>query len=131
MIIYCCGCGDKIEAELVSGKEVYPHRPDLYGLPFWQCSTCHNFVGCHHKTKDRTKPLGCIPTPEIRKARGHIHRILDPMWKGKGSAKRKEVYQELGQRIGRKNYHTAYIRSIEEARMVYAELLKMKRAMGA
>ena len=33
MNIFCCGCGVDVVAELVSGKEIYPHRADLYALP--------------------------------------------------------------------------------------------------
>lgn len=117
MIIHCCGCNDKVEARLTDGKETYSHRPDLYELPFWKCDACGNFVGCHHKTKDRTRPLGCIPTPEIKNARKHIHQILDPIWKS-GAISRKDLYQELTDKLGWR-YHTANIRTLEEARNVY------------
>lgn len=116
--IHCCGCDKKVNARLTSGKEIYPHRSDLYSLPFWKCDACGNFVGCHHKTKDRHRPLGCIPTKEIKNARQHIHRILDPLWK-KGKYQRKELYQMIADHIGRKKYHTANIRSVEEARDIY------------
>lgn len=78
--IYCSGCGVKVKARLTDGGEIYPHRPDLSDLPFWKCDTCGNYVGCHHKTEDRTRPLGIIATPELRNAKNHIHRILDPLW---------------------------------------------------
>ena len=68
-----------VEVRLTNGAEIYPHRKDLSELPFWKCDTCGNFVGCHHKTGDPTKPLGVIPTSEIKRARQHIHRILDPI----------------------------------------------------
>ena len=117
MLIRCCGCENKAEARLTDGGEIYPHRPDLKSLPFWKCDSCGNYVGCHHKTKNRTQPLGCIPTPEIKNARQHIHRLLDPIWQS-GKMKRKEIYKILSDRLGWK-YHTANIRSVEEARKVY------------
>ena len=117
MIIYCCGCEEKIEARLTSGEEIYPHRSDLHNLPFWKCDACGNYVGCHHKTKDRTRPLGCIPTPEIKNARQYIHKLLDPIWQC-GKIKRKELYSKLSEKLGWK-YHTAKIRSVEEARNIY------------
>jgi len=120
MLIRCCGCGDKVEARLTDGKEIYPHRLDLQTLPFWKCDDCGNYVGCHHKTSDPTRPLGCIPTPEIKNARNHIHRILDPIWKS-GRMSRKEVYAYLTEKMGWK-YHTANIRSVEEAREVWRHL---------
>lgn len=116
--IHCCGCDAKVSARLTDGAEIYPHRRDLAGLPFWKCDACGNHVGCHHKTSNPTNPLGCIPTPEIKTARQHIHRILDPIWKS-GRMKRRAVYAEIAQRLGRKDYHTANIRSVQEAREVY------------
>ena len=126
MEIYCCGCQAKVEARLTDGKEVYPHRPDLYGLPFWKCYACGNFVGCHHRTANRTTPLGCIPTPELKNARQHIHRILDPLWHGKGNSARNEIYARISAAVGW-DYHTANIRSVEEARNVYAAVKAIAR----
>lgn len=117
MQIHCCGCSAEVEARLTSGKEIYPHRSDLHELPFWKCDTCGNFVGCHHKSKNRTRPLGCIPTPEIKNARKHIHAILDPIWQN-GLATRTEVYLHLTKALGYQ-YHTAEIRSIPEARKIW------------
>lgn len=125
--IYCCGCGAEIEARLTDGREIYPHRPDLSALPFWRCDACKNFVGCHHKTAQPTTPLGCIPTPEIKRARQHIHRILDPLWKGKKGL-RSKVYAELASRMGVKEYHTAEIRTVDEARIVYRHVAAIAAA---
>lgn len=124
VIIHCCGCQGDVDARLTDGSEVYPHRPDLHSLPFWKCDTCGNHVGCHHKTKDRTKPLGCIPTKEIKAARSHIHRVLDPLWKS-GRMKRGQVYARLAKMLGKDEYHTAEIRSVEEAREVYRAVRQM------
>lgn len=117
MEIYCCGCAQTKAVRLTNGSEIYPHRKDLYELPFWVCDSCGNFVGCHHKTKERTKPLGVIANSEIKKARQHIHRILDPLWES-GKFKRKEIYRKLSDRLGYE-YHTAEIRCIDEARKIY------------
>lgn len=123
--IYCSGCGKNVIARLTDGHEIYPHRPDLATLPFWKCDTCGNYVGCHHKTQNRTQPLGCIPTPELKNARQHIHRILDPMWKGRGNKRRREIYQQISDKIGWE-YHTANIRTVEEARRVYAVVINLR-----
>lgn len=117
MTIHCCGCQQKVEARLTDGREIYPHRSDLFDLPFWKCDVCGNFVGCHYKTKNRTQPLGCIPTQEIKNARQHIHKILDPLWKN-GRVTRKILYQHLNNVLGWE-YHTAKIRSVDEARTVW------------
>ena len=112
-LIYCCGCGKDTEARLTDGEEIYPHRRDLYTLPFWKCDVCGNHVGTHHKTRDRTRPLGCIPTPAIKKARMEIHSLLDPIWKY-GNVMRQSVYRSISRRLGYE-YHTAEIRSLDEA----------------
>lgn len=124
MLLECVECKLTVEARLVDGKEVYPHRPDLHSLPFWKCDDCGNFVGCHHKTKDRTRPLGCIPNKEIKEARKHIHALLDPLWKN-GLIGRKKLYQELSRQLGYE-YHTAELKDIDEARKVYRLIQEIK-----
>jgi hypothetical protein len=120
--LYCCECKTVVAARLTDGEEIYPHRPDLYVLPFWVCDACNNYVGCHYKTKNRTQPLGCIPTPELKSARKHIHRLLDPIWKS-GKIGRSALYRKLSDELGW-NYHTGNIRSVEEARKVYRLIRK-------
>lgn len=115
--IHCCGCAKEVSARFTNGAEVYPHRFDLAELPFWKCDTCKNFVGCHYQTKTPTRPLGCIPTPEMKKARQAIHKLLDPLWKN-GKMKRQHIYASLSLKLGR-DYHTAELRSVDEARQVY------------
>ena len=114
--IHCCGCRADVQAKLTDGREIYPHREDLWDLPFWKCDQCGNYVGCHHKTQNRTRPLGCIPTEEIRHHRNEIHKLLDQIWKD-GMISRKEAYRWISARIG-KEYHTANIRSVEEAKEI-------------
>ena len=115
MEIYCCGCQEKVKARLTNGEEIYPHRGDLYSLPFWKCDECGNHVGCHHKNNS-TKPLGCIPTKKLKDARMYIHSILDPIWKS-GKLSRKELYHKISQKLGYE-YHTAQIKSIQESKEV-------------
>lgn len=129
MDIYCCQCKVKVDARLTDGREIYPHRADLGGLPFWKCNDCGNYVGCHHKTDKPTTPLGHIPTPEISKARSHIHALLDPVWKSKPAlVSRSRAYKLMSERLGWK-YHTAMIESIEEAREVYKAACDVVRSL--
>lgn len=128
MIIYCTGCEKDVEARLVNGAAVYPHRRDLYELPFWICDTCGNWVGCHHKTEDPTKPLGVIPTKKLKYLRRIIHDSLDPLWK-EGDWNRKTLYAHLNSELGY-NYHTANIRSVEEANKVIEVLQKLTPVRG-
>lgn len=116
-LIYCCECQEDVEARLTDGKHIYPHREDLHKLPFWHCTKCGNYVGCRRKTNKPTHPLGNIPTPAMRKARLHIHAILDQIWKNK-IISRKELYFKISNILGYE-YHTAEIKTIEEARLIY------------
>lgn len=115
MKIFCVNCNTKVEARLTDGDEIYPHRLDLADLPFWVCE-CGNYVGCHHKTEDPTRPLGVIPSPELRRARQKVHKQLDPIWKS-GKITRSKLYKVLSHRLGWR-YHTAEIVSVEQAHRV-------------
>jgi len=128
MKLWCCKCADYVEARLTDGAEVYPHRKDLASLPFWRCDTCGNWVGCHHKTKNRTKPLGNIPSPELKAARGHIHALIDPLWKSK-QIDRGQLYARMSEKMGW-NYHTANLRTIEEARAAYRAGLEIREELS-
>jgi len=122
--IYCTGCETDVEARLTNGEERYPHRPDLFAIPFWKCDTCGNYVGCHHKTKTPTKPLGCIATPQLLDARKKIHALLDPLWRSK-QIKRGQIYAYLNHRLGHE-YHTGELRTLDEAREVYRLVLALR-----
>lgn len=124
--IFCIGCNSDVRARLTDGSEVYPNHPHLHKLPFWKCDICKGFVGTHHATRDRVRPLGFIATPEVKKWRRIIHGILDPLWKGK-KIERGQAYLYVSNRIGR-TYHTAEIYSVDEAKRIYeiVKELKMK-----
>lgn len=115
--IHCCGCGGEVGARLTNGREIYPHRPDLHSLPLWRCDACGNFVGCHHKTKNRTEPLGCIPTAELKEARKKLHALIDPIWQS-GKMGRRELYAAMSRDLGWE-YHTAKTRTMDDARAAY------------
>lgn len=69
----CVECG--ATSALATGKVIYPHRADLYGRWYWLCA-CGAYVGCHGATK---RPLGRPAGPVTRAARGHAHRVFDPL----------------------------------------------------
>lgn len=125
MKLWCCQCATDVDARLTNGAEIYPHRPDLADLPRWKCDVCGNHVGTHHKTNNPTRPLGNIPSPEIKTARMKIHELIDPVWRG-GRMKRGILYGKLSEALGYE-YHTAEIKTIEEARRVYRAALALLR----
>ena len=79
-IIKCPYC--EARAKLVTGKEIYPHRPDLYQLNFYQCKPCDAYVGCH-KNGDGKQPLGRLANAELRKAKSEAHAMFDSIWRDK------------------------------------------------
>lgn len=72
-----CDCGEV--SELVTGKEIYPHRADLHSKAFYRCpGECDAYVGCHPGTR---RPLGRLADPELRHWKSQAHRAFDPIWK--------------------------------------------------
>lgn len=118
-IIECIQCNKTQDCNLVTGKEIYPHRSDLYSKKFYQCPECKGYVGTHPDGR----PLGCIVSKEIKNARIKIHSILDPLWK-QGHMKRGQVYAYIKHRLGY-HYHTAELKDIETAREVYKIVSKL------
>jgi hypothetical protein len=111
-----------VQARLTNGAEVYPYRPDLAGVMRWRCDACGCHVGTHSRHPEpehREKPLGVIPSAEMRAARIHIHRLVDPFWKN-GKVRRKDIYAHIAKALGVAEYHTGELRTIDEARRAYA-----------
>lgn len=71
----CLECGGI--SILTEGRDLYPHRPDLYSLPFYKCA-CGAYCGCHSGTK---RPLGNPAGPKTRAARRRAHDAFDPIWR--------------------------------------------------
>lgn len=115
MKIYCCKCEKEVEAYLVKGLNVYPHRLDLCNLNFYMCPDCGNFVGCH---KGTLRPLGCIPTKELKLARMKLHAKMDPLWKDKKLITRKQLYKRISDKLGY-TYHNGETRTLIECFKVY------------
>lgn len=96
MKVLCDYCGN--DAVLVTGKDLYPHRPDLFGVKAWQCKPCKASVGCHKNSK-KNAPLGRLANAELKKLKMAAHAAFDPLWKNK-IMKRKEAYSFLAEKLG-------------------------------
>lgn len=88
---YCGKMSDK-----VSGREIYPHRPDLYAKVFYQCAPCDAYVGCHPGTD---KPMGRLANAELRRAKLQAHGAFDFIWKS-GLKTRGSAYKWLAKQPG-------------------------------
>jgi hypothetical protein len=91
----CPYCGEP--SEKATGKEIYPHRPDLYEKTFYRCTPCKAYVGCHPGTEN---PLGRLANAELRKAKNAAHAAFDPRWKGQKGRVRREQYKWLAEQLG-------------------------------
>ena len=94
--VICPYCG--VEASLVNGDKIYPHRTDLYYLRFYYCDNGHApaFVGCH---KGTVKPLGTLANAELRAIRSKTHVVFDILWKTRKMT-RSKAYQWLAGSLG-------------------------------
>ncbi len=97
---YCSTESETVLAELVTGREIYPNRPDLHFRNFWQCEKeCGAYVGCHLDDGNGIRPLGRLANAQLRAAKSRAHRAFDPLWKDK-LMKRKQAYAWLAGELG-------------------------------
>ena len=92
--VICLYCGKA--AKLVTGKQIYPHRPDLYSKQFWQCKEDDAYVGCHAGSD---KPLGRLANAKLRGLKMKAHAAFDPIWKS-GKMSRNVAYAWLSKKLG-------------------------------
>ncbi len=92
--VLCDYCG--LRARLVTGKEVYPHRADLWSKKIYQCKPCGAHVGTH---EDSGLPLGRLSNAKLRNAKMAAHAAFDPLWKKK-RIKREDAYKWLADQLG-------------------------------
>lgn len=122
--VFCQACGKIQTCDLVTGKEIYPHRKDLYQKHFYRCPVCKNYVGVHIGTDI---PLGTIPTLQVRKLRMMIHQNLDPIWR-QHLMTRSELYAEISRRLGY-NYHTSNLDSSEDVQKILQIIKNIKQEL--
>jgi hypothetical protein len=124
--IYCTVCKQDVAAQECYGRHIYLRRPDLDDKRFYMCPTCGNYVGTH---KDG-RPLGTIPSPELRDQRKWVHNVIDPYWLEDGyadRAKRKQLYSALSEALG-KEYHTGNLNSREECVEVVSCYVRLRNS---
>jgi hypothetical protein len=110
----------------VSGDVIYPHRPDLYNQKFYICPKCGKYVGTH---KGTIRPLGCIPTNELKVERQKIHTKMDILWKTK-QISRNKLYKLISQKLGY-NYHTGETRTVQECLKVLDIIDEIRKEIKA
>jgi hypothetical protein len=120
MEVICDYCGEP--AKLVTGRSIYPHRPDLYKKKMWLCEPCDAYVGCHRDGK----PLGRLANAELRQIRMKTHALFDPVWKS-GRMTRSEAYARLAKKLNipKKKCHIGMF-DVEDCQRVI-DLFRKKR----
>lgn len=100
--VVCPYCREK--AVLVTGKEIYANRKDLWNKKYWLCFPCDAYVGVHANS-NRNVPLGRLANKDLRywKTQAHLH--FDPLW--------------------HKKMHTSGVRASEARSLGYAWLAKL------
>lgn len=96
--IPCGYCGGS--APLVTGRELYPHRPDLAHVAAYWCRPCDARVGVHDGTD---RPKGTLANAELRRARMDAHAAFDPLWRRgprRRFRRRGEAYRWLAGELG-------------------------------
>ena len=83
-------------AEKVTGREVYSHRPDLASKIIYRCKPCGASVGCHPGTD---RPLGILANAALRKKKMAAHAAFDPLWRSKRMS-RHQAYAWLAGELG-------------------------------
>ncbi|WP_019583818.1 zinc-finger-containing protein [Thioalkalivibrio sp. ALE16] len=87
---YCGGWSER-----VAGRDLYPHRADLFERTFYRCDPCDAHVGCHPGTG---KPLGRLANAALRRAKSQAHAAFDPIWKN-GAMSRSQAYSWLARQM--------------------------------
>lgn len=64
-----------------TGKDIYPHRHDLFEKKFFWCAPCDAYVGTHNRTGE---PLGILANAHLRRLRTLAHSAFDLLWKEQG-----------------------------------------------
>lgn len=123
------------DAALVTGNEIYPHRPDLIDKLFWRCAPCGAYVGCHPRAGKNGKggigdgrvPLGRLANAELRRAKQRAHAAFDPMWRS-GQVRRKAAYAWLAGELGlcAENCHIGMM-DVDACRAVVAVVENQRR----
>lgn len=125
MKIYCCGCEENVDANLVTGFDVLPRLLFMRTKNFWRCPHCRNWIGTYDKGRFKDAPLGPIATPKIRDMQTKLRDKISLILCAKKSVPdaRKILYDWLSKKLFYP-YRTEAIISKEEADRVM-ELLRI------
>src|SRR3546814_13339400 len=68
---YCC-----MGALRMTGRELYPAKPELANKHYFACRNCDAWIGC----KDGTwEPVGRLADAALRRAKQSVHAAVEPI----------------------------------------------------
>lgn len=79
-LVLCPYCNQP--AKLVTGREIKPHRKDLWSRRFWNCTPCRASVSAH---KDGWA-MGRLAKGHVSYARMQAHLAFDALWQNPRAA---------------------------------------------
>jgi hypothetical protein len=94
--VFCPYC--EKPAELVHGKEIYPHAGPPQNGMYWLCRPCQAWAGTH-KNSSRHAPKASLANAALRKARQKAHTAFDRLW-SENLMQRTEAYAWLATELG-------------------------------
>lgn len=97
MVLFCVNCQKEVLAEYENNS--------------WKCPHCNNSVGCH---KGTNRPLGCIPSPELRLKRIELYSLMEPLF---SKISKLKLLKLLSEKLGYK-FHLHQVKSIKECERV-------------
>lgn len=109
-------------AEWLTGRDVFPHWPNLATRQFVVCRPCDARVGVNPHTG---KPNGQLASAELRMLRKQCHQVFDPLWQRAAphlhAMARAGAYAWLSAELGRET-HFGSLNDVATARSVHAFL---------
>lgn len=89
----CDNC-QSVEIRLTENKIVYEVNKGAWPYCYY-CDNCGAMVACHPNTN---KPMGLMAVGSIRRKRGKLHELFDPIWKY-GYLSRTDAYEWLAKQL--------------------------------
>lgn len=113
---------------LVAGTVIYPRRPDLAPLKYWDCRPCDAYCGTHANSP-RHAPLGAPANKPLRLLRHRVHLAFDPIWR-RGTMRRFDAYAWLARQLGmtQKKCHVGFFNEDQATRAL--EILRALEHSG-
>lgn len=122
--MFCLSCQKEIDAEIITGADIYGSRFAFAHFLYARCPKCGNYGECAIKEE---QPYRVIPDFRMRKAYNHIDGFLDLIWMQNKLSKAEVLYRMAGLMYNQKRpYRTHDIENYDDACRAYRMAKKLK-----